>query len=133
MKVAALNALQQMDAERARPILRRVLARRDTGSVCLRRKALFLVAQQDAAGTEDILLESVRNDPDAEVQRQAVFWLSEVDDERVYRHPRTFPLDTETGQTTGDSSPRLYVGSSMRDTLARRAGTCQLVTYSVRS
>ncbi|HSC93321.1 MAG TPA: molybdopterin cofactor-binding domain-containing protein [Gaiellaceae bacterium] len=26
----------------------------------------------------------------------------EVDVERVYRHPRTFPLDPETGQTTGD-------------------------------
>lgn len=85
MKVAALNALQQMDAERARPVLRKVLARRDTGSVCLRRKAVFLVAQQDADGTEDILLESVRNDPDAEVQRQAVFWLSQVGTERAVK------------------------------------------------
>ncbi len=34
MKVAALNALQQMDAARARPILRRVLAKRDT-AICL--------------------------------------------------------------------------------------------------
>ena len=85
MKVAALNALQQMDAERARPVLRRVLARRDTGSVCLRRKAVFLVAQQDAAGTEDILLESVRSDPDAEVQQQAVFWLSQVGTDRAVK------------------------------------------------
>jgi HEAT repeat protein len=83
MKVAALNALQQMDAERARPVLRRVLARRDTGSVCLRRKAVFLVAQQEAEGTEDILLESVRTDPDPEVQRQAVFWLSQVGTDRA--------------------------------------------------
>ena len=48
MKVAALNALHQMDAARARPVLRRVLARRDAASVCLRRKAVFLVAQQQA-------------------------------------------------------------------------------------
>jgi HEAT repeat protein len=41
------------------------------------------VAQQDAAGTEDILLESVRTDPDAEVQRQAVFWLSQVGTDRA--------------------------------------------------
>jgi HEAT repeat protein len=74
-----------MDAERARPILRRVLARRDTGSVCLRRKAVFLVAQQGVEGTEDILLESVRSDPDAEVQRQAVFWLSQVGTERAVK------------------------------------------------
>jgi HEAT repeat protein len=83
MKVAALNALQQMDAARARPILRRVLARRDTASVCLRRKAVFLVAQQQAEGTEDVLLESVRTDPDPEVQRHAVFWLSQVRTDRA--------------------------------------------------
>jgi HEAT repeat protein len=83
MKVAALNALLQMDEARARPVLRKVLARRDTGSVCLRRKAVFLVAQQQAEGTEDILLESVRTDPDPEVQRQAVFWLSQVGTDRA--------------------------------------------------
>ena len=83
MKVAALNALLQMDEARARPVLRRVLARRDTASVCLRRKAVFLVAQQQADGTEDILLESVRTDPDPEVQQQAVFWLSQVGTDRA--------------------------------------------------
>ena len=83
MKVAALNALLQMDEARARPVLRKVLARRDTGSVCLRRKAVFLVAQQQAEGTEDILLQSVRTDPDPEVQRQAVFWLSQVGTDRA--------------------------------------------------
>jgi HEAT repeat protein len=83
MKVAALNALQQMDAARARPILRRVLARRDTASTCLRRKAVFLLAQQNVPGTEDILLESVRSDPDPEVRRQAVFWLSQVGTDRA--------------------------------------------------
>ncbi len=83
MKVAALNALQQMDPSRATPILRKVLARRDAASVCLRRKAVFLLSQQQAEGTEDILLESVRSDPDPEVQRQAVFWLSQVGTERA--------------------------------------------------
>jgi HEAT repeat protein len=83
MKVAALNAVQQMDEARARPILRRVLARRDAASACLRRKAVFLVAQQRAPGTEDILLESVRNDPDLEVRRQGVFWLSQVGTDRA--------------------------------------------------
>ena len=83
MKVAALNALQQMDAARARPILRRVLAKRDSGSACIRRKAVFLIAQQNEPGTEDILLESVRSDPDPEVRRQAVFWLSQVSTDRA--------------------------------------------------
>jgi HEAT repeat protein len=83
MKVAALNALQQMDESKARPVLRRVLARRDTGSVCLRRKAVFLVAQQKEPGTEDLLLESVRTDPDSDVREQAVFWLSQVGTDRA--------------------------------------------------
>jgi HEAT repeat protein len=82
-KLAALNALQQMDDERARPILRRVLARRDAASVCLRRKAVFLIAQESAPGAEDILLESARTDPDREVKEQAVFWLSQVDSDRA--------------------------------------------------
>jgi HEAT repeat protein len=77
-KLAALNALMQMDDARARPILQRVLARRDAGSVCLRRKAVFLIAQESAAGSEDILLASARSDPDPEVREQAVFWLSQV-------------------------------------------------------
>ena len=82
-KVAALNALQQMDDERARPILQRVLARRDPASACLRRKAVFLIAQESASGTEDILLETARNDPDHEVREQAVFWLSQVGTDRA--------------------------------------------------
>jgi HEAT repeat protein len=77
-KIAALSALQQMDDARARPILQKVLAKRDAGSACLRRKAVFLIAQQDLAGNEDILLETARNDPDHEVREQAVFWLSQV-------------------------------------------------------
>ncbi len=83
MKVAALNALQQMDEDKARPILQRLLARRDAGTACLRRKAVFLIAQQDRPGTEDILLGSARSDPDLEVRRQAVFWLSQVQTDRA--------------------------------------------------
>jgi HEAT repeat protein len=82
-KLAALNALQQMDDARARPILQKVLARRDAGSVCLRRKAVFLIAQESATGAEDILLETVRTDPDHEVREQAVFWLSQVGSDRA--------------------------------------------------
>jgi HEAT repeat protein len=82
-KLAALNALMQMDDERARPILQRVLARRDAGSVCLRRKAVFLIAQESAEGSEDILLASARSDPDSEVREQAVFWLSQVGSDKA--------------------------------------------------
>lgn len=83
MRIAALNALLQMDADRAVPILRRVLARRDPCSEVLRRKAVFLVSQKQTAETEDILLGAARNDPDDEVRQQAVFWLSQVGTERA--------------------------------------------------
>jgi HEAT repeat protein len=83
MKIAAINALIHMDSEKAQPILRRVLARRDAASVCLRRKAVFLISQGEGEGAEDILLASARTDPDPEVREQAVFWLSQVGSERA--------------------------------------------------
>src|SRR5688572_22026456 len=82
-RVAALNALLQMDAERAMPVLTQVLERRDACSVVLRRKAVFLVSQKRSAETADLLLRIARNDPDKEVREQAVFWLSQVSDERA--------------------------------------------------
>lgn len=77
-RLIALNALLQMQAERALPILRQLLERRDEGSVCLRRQAVFLVSQKPSSETAAILLSAARNDPDAEVRENAVFWLSQV-------------------------------------------------------
>jgi HEAT repeat protein len=83
VRIAALNALMEMDAERAIPVLEKVLARRDECSANLRRKAVFIVADGESTRATDILLEVARTDPDPEVRGQAVFWLSEVDDERA--------------------------------------------------
>ena len=83
VKAAALNAVLQMDSERALPLLSRVLARRDEGSACLRRKAVFLVAQKAGPQTEEILISTARQDPDPEVREQAVFWLSQVSTPRA--------------------------------------------------
>ena len=77
-RIAALNALLQMDADRAMPILQKVLARRDACSVALRRKAVFLVSQKRTDQTANILMNVARSDPDQEVREQAVFWLSQV-------------------------------------------------------
>jgi len=38
----------------------------------------------------------------------------DVDVERVYRHPRTFPLDPETGQVTGERSHVAFAVAAMR-------------------
>ena len=82
-RVEALNALLQMDAEAALPILEKTLARRDRCSAALRRKAIFLVSQKREARSADILMNSLRSDPDAEVREQAVFWLGQLRDDRA--------------------------------------------------
>ncbi len=83
MQVAALNALLQMDADQAMPVLRDVLKRRDVCSAQLRRQAVFLISQKRSPETEGILLDVVKNDPDPRVREQAVFWLSQVPGERA--------------------------------------------------
>jgi HEAT repeat protein len=82
-RVAALNALLQMDSERAMPILKNVLARRDKCSYVLRRKAVFLVSQKAGDAAADILMQTAKTDPDAETREQAVFWLGQVRSERA--------------------------------------------------
>ena len=82
-RVAALNALMQMDAASATPILRRVLERRDSCSTELRRRAVFVLAQKRAPETEETLLSVARGDPDPDVRQQAVFWLSQVGSDRA--------------------------------------------------
>jgi HEAT repeat protein len=82
-RMAALNALLQMDADQALPLLRSVLARRDACSETLRSKAVFLVSQKAGGEAETILLNVARTDPSREVRGQAVFWLSQTGTERA--------------------------------------------------
>lgn len=78
VRMQALNALMHMDADAAIPILRRVLANRSADNVAMRRQAVFLVSQKRSVDREQILIDVVRNDPDAEVRSHAVFHLSQV-------------------------------------------------------
>jgi HEAT repeat protein len=80
VRLAALGALLNMNAERAVPILREVLKNRDQCSVELRRRAVFLLAQKMSDSTVDILLDLAQRhpDPDPEIRKAAVFWLSQV-------------------------------------------------------
>ena len=81
VRLAALSALMNMNAEQAVPILQEVLQSRDDCSVELRRRAVFLISQKMTDESVDILLDLAhRNpDPDQEVREQAVFWLHQVD------------------------------------------------------
>jgi HEAT repeat protein len=82
-RIAALNALMQMDSERAMPILKKVLDRRDRCSYVLRRKAVWLVSQKGGEEAADLLMQTAKNDPDQETREQAVFWLGQVRSERA--------------------------------------------------
>jgi len=77
-RIIAIQALMNMDADRAMPILQKVLARRDACSAALRRKAVFIVSQKRTDQTANILMNVARSDPDQETREQAVFWLSQV-------------------------------------------------------
>jgi HEAT repeat protein len=78
VQMAALDAMQQMDAERVLPLLRRVLARRDECSKPLRKNALFILAQKSGGERERILLEVAKTDPDPAVKQDAVFYLQQA-------------------------------------------------------
>jgi HEAT repeat protein len=82
-RTAAINALLQMNAESAVPILKQVLAKRDACSAGLREKAVFLLSQKRSAETEDIMLGVVKNDPSREVRKKAVFWLGQVNTDKA--------------------------------------------------
>ena len=82
-RIEALNALLQMGSDDALPILKKVLARRDQCSELLRRKAVFLVSQKSGDEAADVLVETAKNDPDAETREQAVFWLSQVNSSKA--------------------------------------------------
>lgn len=83
IRAAAMNALLQMDAEGALPIIRQVLAKRDECSVPLREKAVFLLSQKRSSETETMLIDVVRNDPSSSVREQAVFWMGQVKTDRA--------------------------------------------------
>jgi HEAT repeat protein len=83
IRAAAMNALLQMDAEGALPIIKQVLAKRDECSIALREKAVFLLSQKRSSETESLLIDAINSDPSPSVREQAVFWLGQVKTERA--------------------------------------------------
>jgi len=85
VRVAALQALLNMNSEKAIPILKQVLEDKDACSAELRQQAVFMIGHHMGDESVDILLDLAhRNpDPDPEVVEQAVFWLSRVESEEA--------------------------------------------------
>ncbi|MDB4908874.1 MAG: hypothetical protein JWO05_3658 [Gemmatimonadetes bacterium] len=77
VRTAALNALMQMDASRAMPILKQVMARRDACSASLRRKGIFLLSQVNTKESDAMIVDAITADPSQEVREQAVFWMGQ--------------------------------------------------------
>jgi len=75
VRVEALNALSQMDAAAALPILRRVLERRDECLMELRRRAVFMLARRGDAEASTLLISTARNDPNVNVRAEAISYL----------------------------------------------------------
>ncbi len=118
IRSAALNALLQSDTDRALPVLRQVLARRDPCSGPLRRTAVFLVSQKATPETEAVLLGVARGDPDIQVRKSAVFHLSQVGTDRA------LSILDEILRTPADSALQeqaLFALSQHRDERARQA------------
>ncbi len=85
-RLAALNALLQMDPQRAMPILQKVLTEKpENYSTEFRERAVFLLSQNapDRDTVLDTFMHVIENDPSDEVREQAVFWLSQTKDPRV--------------------------------------------------
>jgi HEAT repeat protein len=117
-RIAALNALLQMNADQALPILKRVLERRDRCSEVLRRKAVFLVSQKRSEEAVDILVNTAKTDPDAYTREQAVFWLSQTRSERAVEVLEEILL----GGSPGDVELQKKAIFSLSQTRSDRAG-----------
>jgi HEAT repeat protein len=103
LRIVALNSFLNMDSERAIPLLKQILARRDACTAVLRRKAVFLISQKRGPDVEDVLLSAARSDPDKEVRSQAVFWLSQVNSEKSLGYLEDI-LKTSTDEETRDKA-----------------------------
>ncbi len=116
VKVMALQGLMRNNPERAVPIIEKVMAKRDSGSACLRRNALFVLATSNDPAANDLMLQAV-GDPDQEVRQQAVFWLARTDD------PRAVTVLDSVLQATKDEDVQqaaLFALSTKNDPAARR-------------
>lgn len=75
MKLVALNAMLNMDSEKAFPTLEKVV--RNGKSPKLREQALFVLSQQSSEKATALLAEIAGKDPEMHVREQAIFWLGQ--------------------------------------------------------
>lgn len=117
VRAAALDALQQMDADRVLPLLRRVLAGRDECSAPLRKNALYILAQKSGSDRDKLLLEIAKTDPSTTVRNDAVYYLGQATSDAAIDALEDLLLQ---GDQNGVRSNALYALAQMRSDRARR-------------
>jgi len=115
VRIAALNSLGNLDHESATPILRRILAKRDSCSASLRRNALFLLAKRATPEATGLIITSARNDADPHVRSEALRWLA--------RMPGDEAIATleEIVRSPGDESMRMSAVAALARSESPRA------------
>jgi HEAT repeat protein len=133
IRAAAMNALLQMDAESALPIIKQVLQKRDECSIALREKAVFLLSQKASSETETLLLDVLNNDPSRSVREQAVFWMGQVHTERAAAALETIATSSPDMELRAKAIHALHEhGSERAAALLRRLAESEQTPESVR-
>jgi len=78
VKNEAMNALSQMDAAGALPMIKRVLDRKDECSVELRRNAVFMLGRRGDAESAALIAATAKSDPSMSVRASAISWLPKL-------------------------------------------------------
>jgi len=79
LKLVALDALLNMDEDKAFPILEKLV--REGKDPELREKALFVLSQHEGPKATPLLIELATKDPSAAIRGKAIFWLGQRDDQ----------------------------------------------------
>jgi HEAT repeat protein len=133
IRAAAMNALLQMDAQSALPIIKQVLQKRDECSIALREKAVFLLSQKPSSETEAVLLDVLHNDPSRPVREQAVFWMGQVHTEKAAAALETIAMSSPDMELREKAIHALHEqGSERAAALLRRLAESEQTPESVR-
>ena len=115
VRVAALSSLSDMDRESTTPILKRILAKRDTCSTGLRRNALFMLGKRGDPEATGIIITAARNDSDRHVRAEALRWLARMQSDQAVA-----TLE-EIARTPGDESMQKAAVSALARSESPRA------------
>lgn len=78
LKLVALNALLNMDEEKAFPILEKIVTKSENAK--LRERTVFILSQSKDSRVIPLMAELAAKDPDQRVKKNAIFWLGQRKD-----------------------------------------------------